>query len=745
VAKKGPAGPRKGPSPPATPSPSAIFSDAAPPPKVPFERLGTARTLVVAAWLAAAAWYLAWRPGSFNPEAPGFSIAVYAAEVFAFLAALLHVFLCFRLSVREPPRPRPGLTVDVFVTTRDEPVEVVRRTLLAALSMDHPHLTWLLDDGDRQGMRRLAADFGCRYIARREQAGARAGSLSNALKFSTAAFVAVFDADHAPARDFLTETLGYFADAGIGFVQTPLDCYNLDSFQHRRSSGRRLVWTEQSLFFRVVQRGRDARDAALFCGSCAVLRRAALDAVGGFAASTVAADLHTSIRIHKRGYRSVYHARSLAFGLAPAGVVPFLREVLRRGLGAMQVWRRERIVLSRRLAGAQKLAYLATVLAPFDGWAKAVFYATPAIVLATGVMPVAAFGEDFLVRFVPYALLTLWMFEEVGRGFGRTLQHAQYGMARFAAAIRATFGLFRRRARFRFAGRGPGSQATSMGFVLPQYAVLVLNAAPIPIGIALHATQGALPLAALVAGVLWAAANAGLAAMVVNFSARLGGFSRREYRFPVPVPARVRLAGSGAVLGILDDVSSSGFRFYGTLPALAPGTPVEGDLFIASGPLPFAATVRTAFRDGERLKGIGCSFEWVDEAERDRLDLYLYGSDLQWQLNGLAEQAATPLEWLARVFGGGPRTRILEPAQWAPVLYHDPGRAASAPEVGFVSVPGAAGGARTLATWRPLDPQSEVRFRMVTRTGSQALAGKPVPLKHVQTPAAPVYLYRFAN
>jgi cellulose synthase (UDP-forming) len=731
---------------PETPTPSALFSDALPPPQVPREKLGAARSALVAVFLAVAAWYLTWRLGSFNPDALAFSIAVYAAEVFGFLTALLHLFMCWRLSVREAPRPRPGLAVDVFITTYNEPVEMLRRTLLAARSMDYPHQTWLLDDGDRREMRRLAAALGCRYISRRENAGAKAGNLNNALRFSSAELVAVFDADHAPAKDFLVETLGYFADPHVGFVQTPQDFYNLDSYQHRRTRERRLVWTEQSLFFRVIQRGKDCWNAAFFCGSCAVIRRAALDRIGGFATGTVTEDLHTSIRFHKGGYRSVYHARSLAFGLAPANVVPFLRQRMRWGLGAMQVWRRERIVLSRRLGFAQKLCYLATVLTYFDGWAKAVFYAAPVVVLTTGIMPLVSLNEAFLVRFVPYYLLTFWVFEEVGRGFGRSLQIEQYNMARFAAFLWATFGLFRRRIPFGVTRKELGPAAASRRFVLPQYLVLTLNAAAIPIGIFLYALHHTLPLGALVANILWASVNSGLAAMVVNFSLRVGSFRRKEYRFPVPVPARIRLNGDAPALGIFDDVSSSGFRFYGTIPRhLAVGTLLEGDLFIASGRLPFTATVRAAFhnREGE-VAGIGCSFSWRDEAERDRLDLYLYGTDLQWQLNGLGEQARTPLERLAQIFATRPRQPAVEADHWAPVLYHDAHHSGPAPQVGFVSITGRDGEPRTLATLRPLDPKAAMRFRMVTRTGSQPLPGKPVPFKHVQTPAAPVYLYQLA-
>ena len=168
---------------------------------------------------------------------------------------------------------------------------MLRRTLLAASRMEYPHQTWLLDDGNRPEARALADSLGCRYLARERNTDAKAGNLNNALQHSEAELIAVFDADHAPARDFLTRTLGYFADPAVAFVQTPQDFYNLDSYQHRQHPRRHLVWTEQSLFFRVIQRGKDCWNAAFFCGSCAVLRRRALDKIGGFATGSVTEDL----------------------------------------------------------------------------------------------------------------------------------------------------------------------------------------------------------------------------------------------------------------------------------------------------------------------------------------------------------------------------------------------------------------------------------------------------------------------
>jgi cellulose synthase (UDP-forming) len=726
--------------------PRAPDTEAPAPERPASDGPGAARALLVVAFLGAAGWYLAWRLRTLNPDALGLSVTILAAEAFLFFGALLHLFTTWRLTVRVPPAPQAGLAVDVFVTTVDEPVETVRRTLLAARSMEYAHQTWLLDDGNRPEMRRLAAGLRCRYIARNEPERERAGCLNNALKFSTAEVVALFDADHAPARRFLVETLGYFRDAGVGFVQTPLDVYNLDSFAHRRERVRRLVWTDRSLFFRVIQRGRDWRGAAVLCGSCAVIRRSALDQVGGFAASTMTEDLHTSLKLHKRGFRSVYHPRSLAFGLAPTGVATFVRQRMRWGLGAMQVWRRERILTSRRLTVAQKLCYFAQLAGYFDGCAKAVLYFAPVVLLVKGTLPFAAPVEDFLLHFVPCYLLACWMLEELGRGYARTVAVAQYGMAGFGAYLWATSGLFRPLARLRVAAAQEDMPQHAGRYLAPQWLVLIANAAAVPVGLALHATTHVPTLAALGAGALWAAANAALAASVIRHSRRHGTYRRHEYRFPIPIPARMQFAEEGPVLGIFDDVSSSGFRFYGAIPQhLAAGRRVEGEIFLPSGPLPFRAHVRSEVRDrpAGRAKCIRCSFAWTDEAGRDRLDAHLYGSDLQVELNGFDEQRPTPLAWLAQLFAGQRAEERIVAAHWAPVLYHDAAARVPGPHVAFVSVPENDAAPRTLVTLRPLDPRADIRFRMVTRAGSRRLNGTPVPLRNLETPTAPVYLYQF--
>ncbi|NUT14619.1 MAG: glycosyltransferase, partial [Cupriavidus sp.] len=196
--------------------------------------------LLVLAYVLVGLAYLAWRVGTINLDAPLFSFALYAAEVYGYISGLLFVLMTYRLSVREPPPPQPGLSVDVYVPTYNESVELIRRTLLAVMRMDYPHVTWLLDDGRRESMRALAHELGCRYLARGDNAHAKAGNLNHALKHSSGELIAIFDADHAPRKDFLVKTLGYFRDERVAFVQTPQDFFNIDSFNHRL--GKKRVW-----------------------------------------------------------------------------------------------------------------------------------------------------------------------------------------------------------------------------------------------------------------------------------------------------------------------------------------------------------------------------------------------------------------------------------------------------------------------------------------------------------------------
>lgn len=597
---------------------------------------------VVAIYVVTAFFYVIWRSGTLNSDAMIFSATVFAAELFGIGTMLLLLHMCWRLPKRKAPPPPQGLTVDVFVTTYNEPVDVVRRTLVAAVRMGYPHMTWLLDDGNRAEMRDLAERLGCRYLARSENTDAKAGNLNNGLKHSTGAFVALFDADHAPHKRFLLETLGYFRDEKVAFVQTPQEFYNLDSFQHRVTRRKRNLWTEQSMFFNVIQPGKDYWNAAFFCGSCALLRRQALDEIGGFATGSVTEDLHTSLRLHEKGYESVYHPHALAYGIAVIDVAEYMRQRLRWGQGAMQVWRRERLLTNRNLTIPQRLNYFSSIITYFDGWQRAIFYTVPAVALLSGKLPISISVLEFLLIFLPYLAVTFWTFGVITRGHGHLVFGEEYNFARFAVFCQSTFAFFRRRLRFVVSGKKRNSSPSTFAPLFPQIFILLLSAVAIPVGIFVHYRGGNLALDALIANIFWCGLVMSIAFSLLRFNTVNASHRRQEYRFNIPTCALIKLEGQAERLITVEDLSAQGFGFHGgpTGPVEA-GKMLTGYLHLPSGPMPFRGSIRNIRRaptnSGRTAPTYGCEFEALPEEIVKQLEAFLHGNDLQWHFLDISD------------------------------------------------------------------------------------------------------------
>ncbi len=103
--------------------------------------------------------YIVWRwIGSVNWHSWWIAVPLILAETYSVIDSLLFAFGAWRLRERgEPPtKPAGDVTVDVFITTYNEPVELVVRTARAAKAITHPHATWILDDGNRPEMRAAA-------------------------------------------------------------------------------------------------------------------------------------------------------------------------------------------------------------------------------------------------------------------------------------------------------------------------------------------------------------------------------------------------------------------------------------------------------------------------------------------------------------------------------------------------------------------------------------------------------------
>lgn len=170
--------------------------------------------------------YIVWRwLASMNWAAWWIAVPLVIAETYSVIDSLLFGLTMWRLLRRNPPPPPPdGATVDVFITTYNEPIEMVMETARAAVAITYPHQTWILDDGDRADLAAAAAAHGIGYVTRSvswadKPRHAKAGNLNNALFETQGEYILVLDADQVPEPEILDNTLGYFRDPEMALVR----------------------------------------------------------------------------------------------------------------------------------------------------------------------------------------------------------------------------------------------------------------------------------------------------------------------------------------------------------------------------------------------------------------------------------------------------------------------------------------------------------------------------------------------
>ncbi len=306
------------------------------------------------------------------------------AETYAWVVLVLGYFQTIWPLNRQPvPMPEDinsWPTIDLMVPTYNEDLGVVKPTIYAALGIDWPKdkiNIYILDDGNRPAFKAFATEVGVHYIARPTHEHAKAGNINNALKRATGEFVAIFDCDHVPTRSFLQLTVGwFFKDKKLGMIQTPHHFFSPDPFE--RNLGRfRQTPNEGTLFYGLVQDGNDMWDATFFCGSCAVLRRSALDEVGGIAVETVTEDAHTSLRLHRKGYTSAYIRIPQAAGLATESLSAHIGQRIRWARGMVQIFRLDNPLLGKGLKFVQRLCYANAMLHFLSGIPRLIFLTAP--------------------------------------------------------------------------------------------------------------------------------------------------------------------------------------------------------------------------------------------------------------------------------------------------------------------------------------------------------------------------------
>jgi cellulose synthase (UDP-forming) len=245
--------------------------------------------------------------------------------------------------------------VDIFITCYGEDLETIRRTVRAAMNIRGKHHTWVLDDGRSDQVRDMVAEEGARYVRRLSSGGAKAGNVNHALTLAKGNYFAIFDADFVPDPAFLEETMPFFADTSVAFVQTPQNYGNLHTTV---ATGAAYM---QAVFYRFIQPGRNRFNAAFCVGTNVIFRRAAIDDVGGMYTNSKSEDVWTSLMLHERGWKTIYIPTVLATGEAPDTIEGYSKQQLRWATGGFEIlFTHNPLSPRRKLTTDQRVQYLVT-------------------------------------------------------------------------------------------------------------------------------------------------------------------------------------------------------------------------------------------------------------------------------------------------------------------------------------------------------------------------------------------------
>ena len=311
---------------------------------------------------------------------------------------MLHEWVHYT-QVREPIRPAmdaPLRRVDVLTTAcPGEPLEMIVATLEAMRAIRYPHTSYLCDEGDDPVLRAACDRLGVVHVTRTDKKNAKAGNINNALRQATGDFCVVLDPDHAPTPDFLDRVMPYFEDEQVGYVQVVQAYGNqADSLVARGAA-------EQTYhFYGPLMMGMNAYGTAMAIGANCTFRRAALDGIGGHAAG-LTEDMHTAMRLHAAGWKSVYAPVVVSRGLVPSTLAAYYGQQLKWARGAFELLFCVYPRLWPRFTWAQRLHYLTLPLYFFAGAVALIDLAVPVAALVLAEFPWYVSLRDLALHAVP--------------------------------------------------------------------------------------------------------------------------------------------------------------------------------------------------------------------------------------------------------------------------------------------------------------------------------------------------------
>ena len=372
---------------------------------------------------AAAVCYLVYAAlQTFLGQLPiGAVLASIPLLVLEFLALALSVSFTFEicdvLSRRERRQVIPPLTrepwVALQVPTYNEPVEVVGPTLASLAAIDYPHLLVQVVDNNTtdpalwRPIEALCAQLGPRFsfVHLENWPGFKAGALNEATPRLPAEveILGIVDADYQVHPQWLRNTIGYFDDPSVAFMQTSQHYREWRDNQYLRG-----LFYSFRYFFDITMIARSHRNAIIFCGTMGLIRRSAFNEIGGWNQECITEDAEASLRMLGAGYRGVYNSAAYGEGLMPLDFDGLKKQRFRWALGGIQILKFhwcEMVPFANhrmRLTFSQRVHYL---LGSVQWFAEALTATFTVLLLATALA--ASLHEKLPVRQLTGAVLVV--------------------------------------------------------------------------------------------------------------------------------------------------------------------------------------------------------------------------------------------------------------------------------------------------------------------------------------------------
>lgn len=360
--------------------------------------------------------YIIWRivrtiPLQYGIVSTICGIILLSVELVGFFEMLVHFGQS--INIIKPKCPKADTAdfpdVDVFISTYNEPPELLYKTINGCLHMDYPDKSkvhiYLCDDGHREEMGVLARHMGVTHLVRDTHEFAKAGNLNYALSVTHSPYIVTLDADMIPKHDFLTACIPYFlGKEKIGFLQTPQTFYNPDLFQYNLYSENRFP-NEQDYFYRNVLLMRNASNTVIYGGTNTILSRRALEDVGGFYTGVVTEDFATGMMIESKGYQCYAINDSHACGLSPEDLKSLIKQRQRWARGCIQTGKKVHLLSVKGLSFRQKVSYLTSITYWYGPLKRFVYLLSPILYAVFNVIVVKCTLFEVLLFWLPMYIL----------------------------------------------------------------------------------------------------------------------------------------------------------------------------------------------------------------------------------------------------------------------------------------------------------------------------------------------------